>query len=244
MSYGEIYIIGNFVNDKLYVGQTKKGIKVRWDSHIHHAIREGKEYTPKCLIDRAIRKHGKENFCMYVVDIAKDQDELNEKEKLWIAKLKTQETGYNISPGGGFRKEYHQSEETRRKNSERMKGEKHFNYGKHLREDTRKKISKSVWKFQQQPGYVHPCTGKPRTPEVCRLVREHWNKHYVTCPHCGCTMESRSAKRYHFDRCPENPNHIPNNIIDDVKPLPYCRRKKGKIIDLKAVLKLTDIYKG
>lgn len=29
MSYGEIYIIGNFVNDKLYVGQTKKGIKVR-----------------------------------------------------------------------------------------------------------------------------------------------------------------------------------------------------------------------
>ena len=75
--------------------------------------------------------------------------------------------------------------------------------GKHLREDTRKKISESVWKFQQQPGYVHPCTGKPRTPEVKRLVKEHWNKIYITCPHCGKTMVSRCAKRYHFDKCLE-----------------------------------------
>jgi prolipoprotein diacylglyceryltransferase len=37
MSYGEIYIIANFINDKLYVGQTKKGIDVRWRSHIYHS---------------------------------------------------------------------------------------------------------------------------------------------------------------------------------------------------------------
>ena len=99
MSYGEIYIIGNFVNDKLYVGQTKKGIKVRWDSHIHNAIREGKEYTPKCLIDRAIRKYGKENFCMYIVDTAKDQDELNEKRAQDIIAVRTKIETLNNSLG-------------------------------------------------------------------------------------------------------------------------------------------------
>lgn len=223
MSYGIIYVIGNFINDKLYIGQTRKGLYRRWSTHIIKGCRK----TKPIQIDSAMKKYGKENFCMYVVDTADSFEELMEKEKEWIQKLDTLNNGYNNNPGGVYRKDYHQSEETRRKNSERMKGEKHFNYGKHLREDTRKKISESVWRFQQQPGYVHPCTGKPRTDEVKRKVKEHWNKVYVTCPHCGCTMESRSAKRYHFDRCPENPN----NIIDGVKPSPYRRRKKDKIID-------------
>lgn len=211
MSYGIIYVIANTFNDKLYVGQTRKDLIERWNSHILKGVHQKKPIH----IDAAMKKYGKENFCMYVVDTADSFEELMEKEKEWIKKLDTMNTGYNHNPGGIYRKDCSVSEETRRKNSERMKGEKHFNYGKHLREDTRKKISESVWKFQQQPGYVHPCTGKPRTDDVKRKVKDHWNKHYVTCPHCGCTMESRSAKRYHFDRCPENP------AIDAVKSSAY-----------------------
>ena len=199
MTYGYIYIIENTINGKKYVGQTKHDIIKRWTSHIRHA---GGKNTPKLLVDRSMRKYGHENFCMYVIDTAESFEELQEKEKQWIAELKTQETGYNIAPGGGFRRNYSPSEETRKKISEHMKGENHFNYGKHLSPETREKISKSVESFQHRPGYVHPCTGKPRTEEVKRLVKEHWNKVYVTCPHCGKTMVSRSAKRYHFDKCP------------------------------------------
>lgn len=216
MCYGEIYIIANFINDKLYVGQTKKGIDVRWRSHINHSNSSKRGKTPKSPIDRAIYKYGPENFCMYVVDEAKDQDELNRKEQEWIKKLDTMNIGYNINPGGGYRKEYHLSEENQRKLSERMRGEKHFNYGKHLREDTRKKISESVSKFQHQEGYVHPCTGKPRTEEVKRKVKENWGHQYIKCPHCGVVMERRTAKRYHFDNCPRLNNKLMQDFFEKI----------------------------
>lgn len=205
MIYGEIYVIANTINDKLYVGQTKKGIFSRWTTHIQHSKRLKNKGI---LIDRAIHKYGKENFCMYVIDTASSHEELMEKEKYWIKKLDTINKGYNINPGGMYRKDYHQSEEVRKFNSERMKGKNHFNYGKHLSEETRKKISESVSKFQNREGYIHPCTGKPRTDEVKRLVKEHWNKVYVVCPHCGKKMVSRCAKRYHFYKCKEKKNEL------------------------------------
>lgn len=197
MSYGLIYVIGNFINDKLYVGQTRKDLYRRWSTHIIKGCRKRKPIQ----IDSAMKKYGKDKFCMYVVDTADSFEELMEKEKEWIKKLDTLNNGYNNNPGGVYRKDYHQSEEARRKNSERMKGIKHFNYGKHLNEETRKKISESVARFQHKPGYVHPCTGKPRSDEVKRKVKEHWNKIYIKCPHCGVIMERRTAKRYHFDHC-------------------------------------------
>lgn len=226
MTYGYIYIIENTINDKKYVGQTRHDIIRRWNSH----VAKGSRLKTPIHIDAAIQKHGKDKFCMYVIDTAKTYEELMEKEKYWIKKLDTMNTGYNHNPGGNYRKDCRQSEETRRKNSERMKGKNHFNYGKHLSEETRKKISESVSKFQQRPGYVHPCTGKPRTPEVCRLVSEHWNPIYVICPHCGIKMERRTAKRYHFDNCPNNPK----NIIPGQPPKVYKRNNKnrGKVVDL------------
>ena len=199
MSYGIIYVIANTFNNKLYVGQTTKDLIQRWNTHLI----KGNSLRKTIHIDAAMKKHGKENFCMYIIDTAASFEELMQKEKEWIKKLDTLNTGYNHNPGGIYRKDYQQSEETRRKKSKKMRGEKHFNYGKHLSEETRKKISESVSKFQQKDGYVHPCTGKPRTEEVKRKVKEHWNKIYVTCPHCGKTMVSRSAKRYHFDKCSE-----------------------------------------
>lgn len=207
MGYGVIYVIGNTINDKLYVGQTTKDLSRRWSTHLIKGERKRKPIA----IDSAMKKYGKDKFCMYVIDEAETFEELMEKEKYWIKKLDTVKNGYNSHEGGMYRKEYHQSEETRIKNSERMKGKNHFNWGKHLSEETRKKISKSVSKFQQQPGYIHPGTGKPRTDEVKRLVKEHWNKVYVTCPHCGKIMVSRCAKRYHFDKCPEFIKENSNN---------------------------------
>lgn len=41
--YGRIYIIKNTVNDKVYVGQTKVSLKLRFQNHLS-AARNGKDY--------------------------------------------------------------------------------------------------------------------------------------------------------------------------------------------------------
>lgn len=213
MSYGIIYVIANTINDKLYVGQTTKDLIQRWHTHLI----QGNSSQKPIHIDAAMKKHGKENFCMYVVDTADSFEELMKKEKEWIKKLDTMNNGYNHNTGGVYRKDYHQSEETRHKNSERMRGKNHFNYGKHLKDETRKKISESVYEFQHQEGYVHPCTGKPRSEEVKRKVKENWGHKYIKCPHCGVVMERRTAKRYHFDNCPRLNNKVMQDFFEKLK---------------------------
>lgn len=51
--YGRIYIIRNTINSKVYVGQTKVSIKLRFQNHLS-AARCGKDY----VIGKAIRKYG------------------------------------------------------------------------------------------------------------------------------------------------------------------------------------------
>jgi hypothetical protein len=59
------------------VGQTIRPIKQRFQRHINDAI--------NCKLNthfaRAIRKYGQESFNIYVIDIARDQNELNYKEQ-------------------------------------------------------------------------------------------------------------------------------------------------------------------
>lgn len=54
---------------------------------------------------RAIRKYGKENFIIDIIDTAKTQDELNQKEQYWIRYYDSVQKGYNetdaISKCGG-----------------------------------------------------------------------------------------------------------------------------------------------
>ena len=54
---------------------------------------------------RAIRKYGKENFIIEIIDTAESQDELNQKEQYWIRYYDSVNKGYNetdaISKCGG-----------------------------------------------------------------------------------------------------------------------------------------------
>jgi hypothetical protein len=54
---------------------------------------------------RAIRKYGKENFIIEMIDTAESQDELNQKEQYWIRYYNSVNKGYNetdaISKCGG-----------------------------------------------------------------------------------------------------------------------------------------------
>nr|DAM45207.1 MAG TPA: intron associated endonuclease [Crassvirales sp.] len=94
--YGRIYIIKNTVNDKVYVGQTKVSLKLRFQNHLS-AARNGKDY----IIGKAIRKYGEDKFYIELLEEC-TVEELNEREKYWIAFFNSTDnrSGYNISTGG------------------------------------------------------------------------------------------------------------------------------------------------
>ena len=94
--YGRIYIIRNTINSKVYIGQTKVSLKLRFQNHLS-AARNGKDY----VIGKAIRKYGEENFYIELLEEC-TIEELNEREKYWISYFNATNSkfGYNMSIGG------------------------------------------------------------------------------------------------------------------------------------------------
>ncbi len=109
-----IYKTTNLVNGKIYVGQTRKtGVAF-------------KRYMGGGLyLNRAIKKYGKENFKKEILETLYEsatQEDLNDRETFWIAKLNSQDlnVGYNLISGGAYNHtdrvgKYTHSEETKQK---------------------------------------------------------------------------------------------------------------------------------
>ena len=85
-----IYKITNLINGKIYIGQSVDPIR-RFSEHCNNC-----NYVS--LIHQAIKKYGKENFEIKVIDYGEDY---NEKEKYWIKYYNSLiPNGYNIAIGG------------------------------------------------------------------------------------------------------------------------------------------------
>ena len=84
-----IYKIKNKINNKIYIGQCTKPISESTD-YLGSGI----------LIQKAISKYGKSNFEKFILCECENKQELNEQEKYYISKYKSNITGYNISNGG------------------------------------------------------------------------------------------------------------------------------------------------
>lgn len=93
---GKIYIIRNTINSKVYIGQTRVSLKLRFQNHLS-AARRGKDY----IIGKAIRKYGEEKFFIELIEEL-PIEELNSREIYWIDYYKSTKNkfGYNISIGG------------------------------------------------------------------------------------------------------------------------------------------------
>jgi len=87
-----IYAIENINNHKKYIGRSKD-VMNRWKQHIKSAFNRKIKHK---LYD-AIINEGIENFTFYVLEIT---DNLEEREKYFINKYDTTNTGYNTLPGG------------------------------------------------------------------------------------------------------------------------------------------------
>ena len=91
---GEIYIIKNDVNNKVYIGQTTQGSEERFKQHLKLL-----KSNEKQLIHKAIKKYGKEHFYFEVLEDNIDIEYLDDREEYWIAKYDSVNKGYNLCDG-------------------------------------------------------------------------------------------------------------------------------------------------
>jgi len=147
-----IYKITNLKNGKVYVGKHKgNNPQVRWRMHCG-----GHGKAP--LLWRAISKYGEKNFSVSILTPnCVTEGHSNAMEKYWINRLRSnlRGRGYNLTAGGeGV---FNPSEETRRKRSKSLRGNKNSLGFVHSKE-TRLKMSRAH-------------KGKHFSQETCRRMR-------------------------------------------------------------------------
>lgn len=129
----EVYKITNNKNGKIYIGITNQGVTVRWGKHCSDSNRNS-----SFPLHNAIRKYGKENFQIVVIEVIEneDYDYLKERECFWIKEFDSynRNIGYNLTLGGdGTFGRFH-SEDTKDKIRQKA-------LNRHPSDNTRKNMS-------------------------------------------------------------------------------------------------------
>ncbi len=165
-----IYKIQNTVNGKVYIGQTKRDLSLRIKEHLN-AAKSGKDF----YIGNAINKYGWSNFEVSVLAKASSIDELNRLERKYIEEYRSDEIGYNLSPGGEVNTMY--SSKVKKKHDDVMRSE-----------DVRRKISKTL---------SYRIKSEGRTDEYVKNMREGFRK-YVNSPKFKEDCKKRKLSPEHF----------------------------------------------
>lgn len=133
-----IYKIQCTINKKVYIGQSGD-IKTRFRTH-KNKLRKNKHDNQ--YLQNAYIKYGEESFKYEIIEVC-NKELLDVKEIYWINFYNSLDEyfGYNMQSGGHKNKNL--AESTKKLMSEQRRGEKHPNFGKHLSEETRNKISES-----------------------------------------------------------------------------------------------------
>lgn len=122
-----IYRITNIVNGITYIGKTGMNFGDRWDCH-RAQLNGGYHDNP--YLQNAWDKYGEGNFEFAVVESVEDPDMLNELERKYISEYRSRGLSYNLHDGGdgGYNLGKHLSDDTKRKigqkNRENMTGRK------------------------------------------------------------------------------------------------------------------------
>jgi group I intron endonuclease len=120
-----IYKITNIITQKSYIGQTKRTIQRRFNSHIS----EAKRNLYDTHLHRSIRKHGADKFTVELIEEC-DANNISDREIFWIKELNTKSPkGYNLHDGG-YGGCLNPSDELRKKLSDAKKGSVPWNKDK------------------------------------------------------------------------------------------------------------------
>ncbi len=97
---GYIYKVTNTKNNKVYIGQTKTTVDIRWKQHIE--VAQSKNRPTQGSLQNAIQEYGVNSFNCEVLEAADSIDKLNRLERDYIIEYKARKPayGYNLSRGG------------------------------------------------------------------------------------------------------------------------------------------------
>lgn len=112
-----VYKATNKINDKVYIGITKRDIEVRIYEHEKAMTRH-----PKRKFYKALNKYGFTSFVWEILKVCSSEEELKESEMFFIEQYDSVENGYNLSLGGEGSFGRKLTEEHKRKISESHKG--------------------------------------------------------------------------------------------------------------------------
>lgn len=158
-----IYKITNDINDKVYIGQTIQTVHKRWKKHLRDS-KNGSIYA----LHNAIRKYGVEHFHIEQIDIACTKEELDTKEKYWIAKFNSiSPNGYNMVEGG---KVPIWTDEIRKK----VSGENHWSKRQSFSEKTLQKKHDALYRKPSGRSKSVRCV---ETGEVLPFAKEFYYKY-------------------------------------------------------------------
>jgi group I intron endonuclease len=152
----------NTVNGKRYIGITSQEPEKRWLN--------GYGYSGYLRFGRAIKKYGWDAFKHIILYENLSEEQAKDFEVALINEFQTQDEnlGYNMTRGGEGVAGFHHTDESRKKMSEAKRGANHPNYGRHLSESTREKISQAQIGKPRKRGYK-------QSPEaVERAARAKW----------------------------------------------------------------------
>jgi group I intron endonuclease len=179
-----IYGIRNLVNGKIYVGKTGMNFGDRWDSH-RSLLNNGKH--DNLHLQNAWNKYKEENFEFIVLEDC-EVDELSEREKYYIKLYKDMDLAYNIHDGGdeGYNLGKHLSEETKRKIGEknRING-----LGRKASDETKEKMSKS------HAGMKYT----PMSEEGRKNIQRAQQKYFENNPKKLCVDDVIEIRKLHRD---------------------------------------------
>lgn len=175
------------VTGKVYIGQTRRTLKVRIQEHLSQSERK---------FSRALKKYGLKSFEWTVLEVCNTPEEANEREIMLISEYNSYKEGYNSHIGGrvgGFTTK--ESIEKRQKTREQNGGyksvserQKKNNVSK--RSEVRREISNSVKKLWENPEY-----------RANQIKKQLENNPVVKCPYCEKEGRRQIMKRWHFDNC-------------------------------------------
>ena len=180
----EVYVITNIINNKKYVGFTSEGHLKRFKNHLKEARHGGNR-----LLCKAIRKHGKDNFSVELLEVVGSHKDAIRREQELIMEHKTfagdeDGWGYNTTRGGEGSIGHEVSPELRaklklmREDEGRWKGDKNPNYKNKLFNNS-----------------VHARRGVKISEEGKRKLREANSGRFVGTKHHNAVRVTTYAKK-------------------------------------------------
>lgn len=198
MSYGKVYKITNTVNGRLYIGKTIRTLEARWRQHRADSTRY--DYP----LYRAMKKYGKDKFLIILLQECETLSDLNEKELEWAQRLNSfAPNGYNLTAGTGPGAD---SEETKRKKSEALKGKP--------KSEEQKRKQSEVMKGKYS-GELNPFYGKKHSKETKQILSIKRQGIKLSKE----TIEKSAASRRGLQKSKETRNKLSISLSGEKNPM-------------------------